>query len=146
MENIKRKTLVVTIMTLLSMVTVAQSAEKPRISREQLAEKQANYIAHEIALDDATTKKFVSTYCAYQKEVWALGPKVKENKMTEISEDESKQLIEARFERSQKILTIREKYYKEYSKFLTAKQIERVYELEKQIMHQLSKKRKGGKR
>ena len=55
----------------------AQSNNQQRLSREELAEKQARHIAHELALDDATTQKYVATYCAYQKEVWALGPRVK---------------------------------------------------------------------
>ena len=45
-----------------------------------------------------------------------------------------------RMERSQKILDLREKYYKKYSAFLTQKQIERVYELEHKAMKKLSKK------
>lgn len=141
----KRNALILIMLTIFSIMAVAQNSEKPRMSREELAEKQALYIAHEIALDDASTTKFVAAYCAYQKEVWALGPRVKENKDTEMTEAEAEQLIQARFERSQKILTIREKYYKEYSKFLTAKQIERVYEIERQLMYRLSKSKKGGK-
>ena len=45
----------------------------------------------------------------------------------------------ARMEQSQKILDLREKYYKEYSKFLTQKQIERAYELEQQTMRRLAR-------
>jgi len=142
----KRNALILIMLTIFSIMAVAQNSEKPRMSREKLAEKQALYIAHEIALDDASTIKFVAAYCACQKEVWALGPRVKGNKDTEMTEAEAEQLIQARFERSQKILSIREKYYKEYSKFLTAKQIERVYEIEQQLMHRLSKSKKGGKK
>ena len=138
----KRNALILIMLTIFSIMAVAQNSEKPRMSREELAEKQAKYIAHELAMDDATTQKFVTTYCAYQKELWALGPRVKENKDTEMTEAEAEQLIQARFERSQKILTIREKYYKEYSKFLTAKQIEQVYEIERQLMHRLSKSKR----
>ena len=139
----RRNTFIIIMLTIFSMMAVAQHNDKPRLSREELAEKQAKYIAHELAMDDATTQKFMTTYCAYQKEVWALGPRVKENKDTEMTEAEAERLIQARFERSQKILTIMEKYYKEYSKFLTAKQIERVYEIERQLMHRLSKSKKG---
>ena len=138
----RRNTFIIIMLTIFSMMAVAQNNDIQRLSREELAEKQAKYIAHELAMDDATTHKFVTTYCAYQKEVWALGPRVKENKDTEMTEAEAEQLIQARFERSQKILTIREKYYKEYSKFLTAKQIERVYEIERQLMHRLSKSKR----
>ena len=48
--------------------------------------------------------------------------------------------VQERMERSQKILDLREKYYKKYNAFLTQKQIERVYELEHKAMKKLSKK------
>lgn len=34
-------------------------------------------------------------------------------------------------ERDQKLLDLRKKYYNEYSKFLTQKQIDRIYQMEK---------------
>ena len=39
---------------------------RQRMSREQLAEVQANHIAKAIGLDEALTKKYVATYCDYQ--------------------------------------------------------------------------------
>ena len=116
----------------------AQSNNQQRMSREQLAEKQARHIAHELALAAATTQKYVTTYCAYQKEVWALGPRVKRHQAN-ATEAEAEQANKARMEQSQKILALREKYYKEYSKFLTQKQIERAYELEQQMMRRLAR-------
>lgn len=116
----------------------AQSNNQQRLSREELAEKQARHIAHELALDDATTQKYVATYKAYQQEVWALGPRVKRHQAN-ASEAEAEQANKARMEQSQKILDLREKYYKEYSKFLTQKQIERAYELEQQVMRRLAR-------
>ena len=116
-----------------------EQSKKQRMSREELAEKQARHIAHQLALDDATTQKYVETYKACQQEVWALGPRVKTKKKAEMTEAESEQAIKARFEQSEKILKIREKYYKEYSKFMTQKQIERAYELERKSMSRLAK-------
>jgi len=113
---------------------------KQRMSREQLAEAQAKHIAHELAFDDATTAKFTETFCNCQKEIWALGPRQKPKKQADMTEAESEQAIKSRFEHSQKILTIREKYYKEYSKFLTQKQIQRVYDLEQKSMKRLAKR------
>ena len=115
-----------------------EQSKKQRISREELAEKQARHIAHDLALDDATTAKYVETYKACQQEVWALGPRVK-RQQNNGSEAEAEQANKARFEQSEKILKIREKYYKEYSKFLTQKQIERAYELERKSMGRLAK-------
>lgn len=136
--------MVIAIAMLFSSINMsAQSNNQQRLSREELAEKQARHIAHELALDDATTQKYVATYKAYQQEVWALGPKVKRNQ-TNASEAEAEQANKARFEQSEKILRIREKYYKEYSKFLTQKQIERAYELEQQVMRRLVRHHRQG--
>lgn len=116
-----------------------EQSKKQRLSREELAEKQARHIAHELALDDATTAKYVETYKACQQEVWALEPRVK-RQQANATEADAEQANKARFEQSEKILKIREKYYKEYSKFLTQKQIERAYELERKSMSRLAKR------
>ena len=137
--------MVITIAMLFTSINIsAQNNNQQRISREQLAEKQARHIAHELALDDATTQKYVTTYCAYQKEVWALGPRVKRHQADNATEAEAEQANKARMEQSQKVLALREKYYKEYSKFLTQKQIERAYELEQQVMRRLAKHHRQG--
>ena len=137
--------MVITIAMLFTSINMsAQNNNQQRISREQLAEKQARHIAHELALDDATTQKYVTTYCAYQKEVWALGPRVKRHQADNATEAEAEQANKARMEQSQKVLALREKYYKEYSKFLTQKQIERAYELEQQVMRRLAKHHRQG--
>lgn len=115
-----------------------QTKDGKRPTREQLAEKQAQYIADQLALDDKTAAKLTTVYCNCQREVWALGPRIGKSENTEA---ESESRIKQRFERSQKILEIREKYYAEYSKFLTQKQIERVYQLERQMMKRLSDKK-----
>ena len=112
--------------------------EKQRMNREQLAEKQAKHIAQELSFDEATTQHFIETYCACQQEVWALGPRQKAESVTE---EEAEQAIKERFERSRAILDLREKYYEEYRKFLTQKQILRVFELEHQAMDRLHKHR-----
>lgn len=140
MKNIIRLTVVILMMTLCGLSANAQNNQRQRMSREQLAEAQANYIANQLALDDATTNKFVDTYCDFRKELWAIGSRMKQNRKGASTDAQAKQSINDRFERSQKILALREKYYKRYSTFLTQKQIQRVYELERQIMRRLSQK------
>ena len=112
-------------------MAVSATAQTPqqRMSREQLAETQAKYIARELAFDDNLSSQFVTTYCECQKEVWALGPRSgKDCSMQE------------RFDRSQKLLDIRQKYYRLYSRFLTDRQIENVYKLERRMMHRMQSK------
>ncbi len=112
-----------------------------RMSREQLAEVQAKHIASELDFSDDVTEQFVKTYCDYQKEVWALGPRPgrPDKDKRELSEQENEKRIKERFARSEQILSIRKKYYEEYSKFLTQSQIEQVYEQEHKVMERLSR-------
>ena len=122
-----------------------QQNKKQHRSREQMAEMQAKHIARQLALDDATSQKFIETFSAYQKEVWTLRPQGKQHgkKNSEMTDAEVEKSIKDQFDHSQKILTLRQEYYKKYSKFLTPKQIQRVYELEKQSMNRLSKRGRG---
>lgn len=145
------RTFVIAIMMIASCATVfAQQSNTPqrpnqkqRLSREQLAEVQAKHIASELAFSDAVTEKFVKTYSNYQKEIWALGPRQRPNKQG-VSEQENEERIKQRFAMSEKILNIRQKYYKEYSKFLTQAQIEKVYEQERKMMNRLAKRGQRG--
>ncbi|MGM9712891.1 MAG: hypothetical protein ACI3Y5_02080 [Prevotella sp.] len=133
--------MVIAIAMVLSSTSVsAQNDKSQRLNREALAERQARHIASQMALDDATTQKYVTTYCAYQKELWGMGPRMKRQKKAEMTEEEAKQANKARLERSRKMLDLREKYYQEYSTFLTQKQIERAYQLEQQMMQRLARK------
>ena len=105
---------------------MAQDNSGQRLSREELATKQAQYIARELALDEPTTNKFVETYCQYQREIWALGSR---KGLT----------TEQRLERSQKILDLRKKYYHIYSGFLSEQQIDKAYKLEKKLLDRMGK-------
>lgn len=121
----------------------AQDQQKrQRLSREEFATKQAQHIASQLALDEAKTKQFVAVYTQCQKEIWALhrGDRPRKASGEAQSEAQIENNIKQRFEHSQKILDIRQKYYKEYSRFLTQAQIQRVYEIEKQTMSRLKKK------
>lgn len=115
----------------------AQKSERQRMNREQLAMTQARFIADEMAMDDTTAKQFIETFCQFQKDIWALGGRPKKRDISNLSDKEAEQAMNERFAHSQKILDLRKKYYLEYSKFLTPKQIEKVYELEKRMMGRL---------
>ena len=57
--------------------TVSAQTGKQRLTREQLAEVQAKHIAKEMAMDDATSQRFIDTFCQFQRDIWALGPRPK---------------------------------------------------------------------
>ena len=141
MKKIFNVMMLVIAMTMFTVNSFAQAPnKKQRLTREQLSEKQAKYIANDLALDDETTARFINTYTQCQKEIWALGsrPRRDDNK----NEEQIGQNIKKRFEMSEKILDIRQKYYKEYSQFLTQAQIKKVYEIERQTMKRFAKKAK----
>jgi len=158
MKNLIRITMIALFSGLILNSTSAQEQKKQkkkqRPTREQLAETQARHIADDMAFDDATSKKFIETFCRCQKEICAPSPQRNGHGKPQAdkpqadeqpqTDAQAEQAIKRRFEHSQKLLDIREKYYAEYSKFLTQKQIQRVYQLEKQMMSRLSKR--GGKR
>lgn len=130
-------------------VCAQKSDKQQRLTREQLAEKQARHIAGVMAMDDATSERFVDTYCKCQKEIWALGPRRGKGGRRHAqtgTDAECQKEIKDRFDHSRRILDIQQKYYEEYSKFLTQKQIKRVYELERQMMSRLAKRNGNGYR
>jgi len=140
MKNIVRIALSAIMMVMCTTAVMAQSnISQQHISREELAQRQAEYISRQLALEDAVSQQFVAAYVDYQKEVWALGPRLHRDRQQQMTDAEAEQAIKQRMERSQKILDLREKYYGKYSQFLSPKQIERVYELERQAMQRLAR-------
>ena len=144
MKNIIRLLLLVVSLTAFSGAVSAQN-RKQRLTREQLAEVQAKHIVKEMAMDKATSQRFIKTFCQFQRDIWALGPRPKQPN-DQMTDEETGQALKARFAHSRKILDLRQKYYAIYSEFLTQKQIQRVYELERQMMERLSKRSRKANR
>lgn len=139
MKNVVRLLLLVVLSAAFGETVSAQS-NKQRLTREELAEVQARHIAGEVGMNDETTARFIDTYCRFQREIWALGPRPGRSRR-DMTDEEAGQEMKNRFAHSRKILDLRQKYYGIYSEFLTQKQIKRVYELEQQMMKRLSSKR-----
>ena len=137
MKNLIRFCMLAVVMMTVSVNTFAQSAERRQGGAKPSAEGRAQHIAREIALDDATTKKFVEVYSQYKNELRTLGSRSQQGRGTR-SDAETKEAMKENLDREQKVLDLRKKYHEEFSKFLTLKQLEQVYELDT--------KRPGGQR
>lgn len=134
MKSLFQDILIAIIIMVSGTTAMAQTVNRHKqLSREDLAVKQAQYIAQELALDEATSDKYVDTYCQYQRELWNIGP---HKSLT----------TEQRFDRSQQILDLRKKYYKKYKVFMTERQIDQAYKLEKRLLNRLRDKSKNQKR
>lgn len=102
-------------------------------------EHKAEQMSQILQLDDATTARFQAIYDQYRQEMREarhaharIRPqKSKGAPPARLTDEQVKKNIENSFALSQSILDIRKKYYKEYLKILTPRQIERLYELEK---------------
>lgn len=138
------RTIILTLMLIFTTIGSQAQDARQRMSREQMAETQAKHIAADLNLTGKTYDRFVETYENYKKELWQTAPKRSKNKCRKSeTEEQAAENTRQRFERSQKMLDIRNKYYQEFSKFLTQKQIEQMYEKERKMMKRLSERRKG---
>jgi hypothetical protein len=110
---------------------------RKRMTIEQMSDMQANKIIGDLGLDDKTAAKFKDVYKKYmqemndlRKEYMPKKPVVKpeEGKPFPMPTDEQvDKMMRDRFKQSRKMLDIREKYYDEFRKFLSPKQVEKVY-------------------
>ena len=122
--------------------TFCALAQREQLSREQFALVQAKHISRALNLDEKRAAQLHETYCNYQKELWALGPRSSKTECVNTDPNAAAQSqIESQFDRSQKILDLRRKYYAEYSKFLSQSEIKRMYRIEKKMLNRFADRR-----
>ena len=131
-----------------------QKVERKRMTAEQMTEIRINRMMNELSLDDATAAKFKETYQKYMEEMaklraecplkdWGKMGDTKGHRRTDAEVEKS---IQDRFAMSRKKLDLREKYYKEFRKFLSPRQVEKIYFKEKnygKAMHKEFSRRKA---
>lgn len=126
-------------MTLLAQEKKPARPERRQFTKEQMQDMQCNQLIRSLALDDATAAKFTPVYKEYMEEMCATRDMKphravvadKEGLKQIPTDAEVEQAIKARFAQSRKMLDIREKYYNEFRKFLSPKQIQKMYNHEK---------------
>lgn len=140
--------------------------KKQRPTPEQMMQMQTNQMVKALMLDDATAAKFTPIYEKYLKELrecrmMNYKPRVKkdasqgteanaakETPKPVMTDAEIAKMLKDQFAQSRKMLDIREKYYNEFSKILSQKQIMKIYQQEKSNMNKFRKefdRRKGQK-
>lgn len=105
-----------------------------RMTMEQIVSMQCNRIIQTLGLDDKTAAKFTDVYKDYMKEMdearkMGMPKKTKEGKDFQVpTDDEVEKMMKDRFAQSRKILDIREKYYDKFRRFLSPKQVQKIYD------------------
>lgn len=130
---------------------------RPRMTMEQVADKQAAKIVTDLGLDDKTAAKFTEVYKKYMKELddvrkefplyGVKGMKAKAQASIPTDEEVDK-MMRDRFKQSRKMLEVREKYYDEFRKFLSPKQVQKVYDhgqMNRNLFHKEMNRRAGMK-
>ena len=138
----------------LSAQTPVNKDKKKRHTPEQVMEHQTNQMVKMLMLDDATTAKFIPVYQNYLKELrecrmmnrrqLSSGQGTEQKGMKPqpkpvLTDAEMEQQIKGRFAQSRKILDVREKYYDEFRKILSPKQIMKIYQTEQNNADKLKK-------
>ena len=105
---------------------------------EQIIQMQSQRIVDELGLDDKTAAKFAEVYKKYMKEMDDLRKqympvksdfkKDKPSMPKSLTDAEVDKMMRNRFTQARKMLDIREKYYNEFRKFLSAKQVQKVFD------------------
>lgn len=142
--------LIVFTLFIASLCTVPAMAQKEGKNHEQ----RAHHMTQILGLGDDASARFTVIYQQYCKEMQTarqkharINPGKKKNGegKSQLTDEQVKKNIENSFALSQSILDIRRKYYKEYLKILSPRQIERLYELEKkdgEKLREMAKKNK----
>lgn len=153
-----------TIMAVITIITSANAQEHNR--RQEHLRHQTDGLVNILQLDDKGAAKFTDVYGRYKKEMMAVSREGRPERKPQTQNQQKKgdvkkntqprrerpQLTDAdiekrildNFARSRKILDIRERYYKEFRTFLTPRQIEKIYSMERESMNGLMKNSNRG--
>ena len=111
--------------------------EHKRPTLEQIIQMQSQRIVDELGLDDKTAAKFAEVYKKYMKEMDDLRKqympaksdfkKDKPSMPKSLTDAEVDKMMRERFAQAREMLDVREKYYDEFRKFLSPKQVQKVY-------------------
>ena len=140
-----KKTIIVAVLALLSSTAVSAQERMSQEEREKAMaeriERAADRLAGDLKLKDDAKKKFIETYSAYQKEMFATNQNQvqrleqggRNDEKKELSKEEAEAQIKESFARQeqqiqtmQKRLDVQKRYVEEFSKTLTPQQVLKV--------------------
>lgn len=119
-----------------------KGGKSPRKAEVEIQRRE--HLAQLLGLDSPTTARFTEIYARYTAEMHSaqqqharIKPQKVGDKPRKLTDSELRTNIERKFALAQATLDIRRKYYAEYLKFLSIRQIDRLYSLEKKSAEKL---------
>ena len=159
-----KKSILVALATLFLAASGFAQAKQP-LTEEQKAERKAvalenqcNSLVTAMALSDEQAEPFRPLYTRYTIEMQQLQQEYKPHRAQRadfktgaaaepLTDDQIDENIRKRFALSRAIVDVREKYYVEFRRFMNPRQIQKMYNAEKERgakMHNAQKQHKGG--
>lgn len=122
----------------------ATGKNKPRISKEEMIQRRTHQMVGTLMLDDQATTKFIPVYSQYLQErmdcmKMTLQRGEKGKALADMTDADAQTIIKNRFAQAHKLLDVQEKYYKEFRKILSDKQILKLYQQEKMMGNKMKK-------
>jgi len=126
----------------------SQNPERFPLLRERMIQAKLREIKLSLKLDQATFDQFRPIYLKYEREISAVNFR-NLARLTKVDADslstvEADQLIVNQLESAQKLISIREKYYKEFRTVIAPQKIIKLYqteaELRKKVMQEMKRR------
>ncbi|MDD6210864.1 MAG: hypothetical protein PUB21_09700 [Bacteroidales bacterium] len=116
-------------MSVSSVFAQNQKMQKPQLTPEQRIEKRVEVMQRKLMLDDKTAAKFAPLYKEYLEAMKNCMPDPKEKKRPEnaLTDAQIDKQITDRFAAHRKMLDTQEKYYQQFKKILTMRQVETLF-------------------
>lgn len=133
---------------LMTFFAEAQNPDRfPRI-RERIAQAKLREVRFQLRLDQPTFERFRPIYLRYESEISNIDfrdlAKMMRVNADSLSVQEADEMIVNQLETTKRIVTIREKYYREFRKVLEPQQIIKLYqteaELRKKVMQEMKRR------
>jgi len=137
----KISALLLFLLLLINVNAKSQAEARFPLMRERIMQAKLREIKYRLNIDQKTFDNFRPIYLKYNQELsgidfFKLGRLMKINSDS-ISAEQAEQMISKQIESARKILSIREKYYKEFKTVLSPQQILKLYQTEAEIRNKV---------
>lgn len=137
-----------TLYLLSGFVVSAQNPDRFPMIHQRIIQAKLREIKLQLNLDQATFERFRPVYLKYEREISSIDfrnlARMMRVETDSLSTEEADQMIVNQLETAKKLISIREKYYKEFRTVLSPQQIINLYqteaELRKKVMQEMKRR------
>ena len=128
----------------------AQKMDRNQPMRKRIEQAKLRQIRQNLQLDEATFFQFRPLYLRYERTLANIDFR-SQNKMLNVNADsltgrDADELLMAQWSRAKQLINVRERFYAEFRKILTAQQLVKLYqsetEIRQKVMSELEKRRR----